>query len=343
MKLYLGAYLTLLMIVFACGSTEKSEKKTLKAKVLTEKSSGDELNELAKLPNFKRIVCIGEGIIEVLIDLGDSSRIVAIDRNQVRYPNLNKLPKVGYRGTLKARYVLEQKPDLVLAEWDGCSEEIADEIQNQGVTVFRLRKDLSLDATKKFIRQIAAIAKKMKRGEKIIEKVEKNYAEIKKIMENRKDSVRVLFVHARGPQVLLAGGLGSPADELIKLAGGKNVAGEFEGLERLNPEDFLTLNPTFIIMSRKAFGTIEGRLYEVPELVNTIAYRTGRLLLYNDNELMNPGIYTGKIALDLAQKFYRQQIFAPLPAITLPPDQQEDKNKIETKKQSDIEIIQDDH
>jgi iron complex transport system substrate-binding protein len=334
-------WIGLLLGLVACNNSQQAGKTTAKAQELTEDSPEQALAELAKLPKFSRIVCIGESIVELVMALGDSAKIVAIDRPNPLFPRL-QLPKVGYKGTLKTKYILDQKPDLVLSEWEGCSAEIADEVQQKGITFFRLRKDFDLKSNEKFIRQIAAILKKPKRGAKIIEDLQANQAEINKILKNRKDSVRVLFVHARGPQVLLSGGIGTATNELIQLAGGKNVALEFEGMERLNPEDFINLQPQFIIMSKKGFSTIAARLYEVPELVSSFAYRTGRVIFLEDRDLMNPGLRTGKLALDLAKQFYQQQLFAPLPAVTLPADELKNESKVETKKKEELEIIQDD-
>ncbi|MCU0444072.1 MAG: ABC transporter substrate-binding protein [Microscillaceae bacterium] len=342
MRLKILIYSLLSWFLTTCGNSSSQEKTLAKAKELTESSTEQELNELAKLPRFNRIVCIGESIVEVVMALGDSAKIVAIDRPTLLFPQL-KTPKVGYKGTLKTKYILDQKPDLVLSEWDGCSAEIADEVQQKGITFFRLRKDFDLSANEKFIRQIAAILKKPKRGAKIITDMQAIQSEIGKILKNRQDSVRVLFVHARGPQVLLSGGIGSATHELIKLAGGKNVAVEFEGMERLSPEDFTNLQPQFIIMSKKGFGTIASRLYEVPELVSTFAYRTGRVLFFDDRDLMNPGLRTSKLALDLAKQFYQQQMFAPLPAVTLPTDDLKNEPKVETKKKEELEIIKEEN
>jgi iron complex transport system substrate-binding protein len=329
-----------LLGLLACNNSPQGAKTTVKARELTENSSEQELAELAKLPKFNRIVCIGENIVELVMALGDSAKIVAIDRPNPLFPRL-QVPKVGYKGTLKAKYILAQKPDLVLSEWEGCSADIANEVQQKNITFFRLRKDFDPKSNEKFIQQIAAILKKPKRGAKIMEDLQANQAEINKILKNRKDSVRVLFVHARGPQVLLSGGLGTATNQLIQLAGGKNVAIEFDGMERLNPEDFINLQPQFIVMSKKGFSTIAARLYEVPELVSSFAYRTGRVIFLEDRDLMNPGLRTGKLALDLAKQFYQQQLFAPLPAVTLPEDEFKNELKVETKKKEELEIIQD--
>jgi iron complex transport system substrate-binding protein len=170
-----------------------------------------------------------------------------------------------------------------------------------------------LTSIKDFITKVAKILKRKKDGEKLITQIDQQMDSVRIIRKSRKDSLRVLYIHARGPQVLLVGGVNTNVDALLKLAGAKNAAFEFDGMERLTGEDMQAMNPDFILMSKKGLESLQGRLYEVPAIFGSTAYRLGRVIVYDDYQLLNFGINSPKIALDLCKKLYKGQYFAPLP------------------------------
>ena len=147
-----------------------------------------------------------------------------------------------------------------------------------------------------------------------------------------------MYIHARGPQALLIAGTNSPTDVLIRAAGAKNAVQDFDGMERLTLEDIHYLNPDFLLMSKKSIESLEGKIYNVPEIIGFTAYRLGRLIIMEENELLNLGLNTGKAALQLSKNLYEKQTYTPLPAIPLT-GENETPAIVEKKNQSEVEII----
>jgi hypothetical protein len=77
------------------------------------------------------------------------------------------------------------------------------------------------------------------------------------------------------------------------------------------------INPDFILMSKKGLESLAGKLYQVPIIYGSTAYKMGRVIVYDDYLLLNFGLNTSKTALDLCKKLYKGQYYAPLPETLL--------------------------
>jgi iron complex transport system substrate-binding protein len=296
-----------LSYLFACNAAPTSTSKS-------PKDTNTEASQVQEAPkNYKRIAVMGDEILEIVMSLGDSNKIVAIDKDYPEmYPNLER-PKVGYKATFKTKYLIQHKVEAVFAEEDLIPEGIAAELEKLNIDLYRFEKGKDLEKAKRNIWDIAQTLQKEEQGKNILQKMSKNLSKIKKLLKSRKDSVKVLYVHARGLKVLLMSGNNTSTDGLIKLAGAKNAAADYEGMESLTEEDVENLHPDFLLMSQKSLDSFEGKMYMSPVLVKFAAYRLGRVIILDENKLLNFGANAGETAYQLCEKFYVPQYFEPLP------------------------------
>jgi iron complex transport system substrate-binding protein len=335
--------LGLLMLISACNSSGTKETEKDKAEKLKLKA---EMAKVEKnLPDFKRIVVIGDEITELVVALGDSSKIVALAR---KHPvlNLPDLPKVGFGATLTLDNIVKLNPDAVFADAESASEEILDKVEKNGIPFFKIKKEATWESMQQYIREVAKNLKKKKKGEQLIKQLNKPIAQIKQIIEKRKDSLRVMYIHARGPYVILAGGANTPINTILQMAGAKNAAYDLNGMEKLTDEDMLSFNPDFIIMSKKGVESLQGKVHLTTVLLNSTAYRMGRILVLDDYEVMNLGLASGKTAFEICKKLYKENYYSPLPIFAentyensqdAPQTPKREKIKVETP-QSDEDI-----
>ena len=318
-RLYKYTCLVIISMLWIQCTTNQSNVKKEKPKIIIQEVK--DTDELDKLKAFKRIITIGDEVTEVVMALGDSSKIVAIGRTLEFSPNF-KRPKVGYKGSLQSKFMLKHKPDLVLSDIEGNKDSVAINLKEKGVEYFLLKNEFNVNSLKNLITKIARILKRKKQAEQINAQIDQQLDSIRIIRKKRKDSLRVLYVHARGPEILLAAGINTPVDALIQLAGAKNAASlyEIEGMARLTVEDMQAINPDFILMSKKGLASVAGRLYEVPVIFSSTAYKLGRIIIYDDYFLLNFGLNSPKVALDLCKKLYKGQYYAPLPNTIFPTD-----------------------
>ncbi|NJO00584.1 MAG: ABC transporter substrate-binding protein [Bacteroidia bacterium] len=298
----------LIALVFAACNADKEANKRLSVKKTPSISSA----KTTPSRNYQQIVVIGRTATELVMNLGDSSKIVATDRSHPKFPNL-KAPKVGYDDLLRADYILQHKPQLVLSNWEGSPDAVVDAVQEKGVDYYRFKNYYHLDSTKKWILQVAQLLRRQEQGKALVDSVNTQIRATRKILKERKDSVSVLYIHTNSPQTLLVAGSQTAADAIIRLAGAKNAASEFEGMERLAAEDLELLDPDYILLSDEGRATLEGKFMNLPYLVSSRAFRTGRLITLPEFELVNFGIRAAHSAHQLARLLYVQQYYGPMP------------------------------
>lgn len=301
-------FLAFLISLDACQTPQENKQKSPTKSDLTLEANPIKL-DVSK--NYKRIITIGDAITETVISLGDSNKIVAIGRSTPKYPNFQR-PKVGYDLTLRTKYILSHKPDLVIADSEAISISIIRELEEKNIACLVLEPNTDLNSTKEFIIQIGEILHKNKQTQKLITKIDKQLEEVKQVRGSRKDSLKVMYLLARGSGLLFMGGYGTSYDAIIRLAGAKNAAFEVEGLQRVTEDDMTVLNPDFLLMSQQSYDSFQGKIHTMPALLASQAYRLGRIIIIDESLLKNPGLSIGETALELSRKLYESQYFQPL-------------------------------
>ncbi len=310
MKTYTFNYLMMMLFLVACGG--KSTDPQAKNQKINGVASLSQEDEPEQYPKFKRIVCLGERVIEAVYALGDSSKIVAIDRSYATFPYL-EVPKVGNKAVLKAKFVLKHKPDAVFMDEDTANEEEIKKLQEKNIPCFIFTKGNNWTDAKTFISSISKKLNRSKEGKGLISTLDADLRKVQKIIQKQKDSLRVLYVHARGTQALMFAGSETPTHRLLNLCGAKNAAFDYEGMERLTQDEMAYLNPDYILMSQTSLDSFEGKIYEATPLTSSFAYRMGRIIVLNEAEMLNFGVNTGKTALTIAERLYKKQVYNPLP------------------------------
>ncbi len=284
--------------------------------------------------NYHKIIVIGSALTELVIALGDSNKIIATDRSHPRYPHMD-LPRVGYEATLRPDYLIQQGPDLVLSDTEGSPSAIIEEVKKKpGIDYVTFTSPNTIESLKSWVSDVGQFLQREAEAKNLIADIEKNMNKVQALLDDRKDSSSVVYIHAAGVETLLAAGANTPMDAIIRVSGAKNAFEEFIDLQRINPEDMLYYNPIFILMNQSSGKRLYGKMYNSPVLLNSHAYRMGRLIILPDYELNYVGIYTPQTAITLAEKYYTPTYFAPLPSA--PPEEvPSDRSKV-----SKEEIVQ---
>ena len=320
----------LFLLFHACMPKEKQTLSSNdQANVSTETSKTTDKNSPPKI--YKRIITIGDAVTESVLALGDSSKIVAVGRTCPKYPDFQR-PKVGYELTLQTKFILDHKPDLVISNVEASPNEIIQEVQNKKIDYLIVKPIQDMESLRDFIHKIADVLQKKTKGEKILASIAQKLDEAKSLKKSRKDSAKVMYVLARGSGFMLMGGRTTSFDAIIQLAGGKNVATEIEGLQRVTEEDMLNLNPDFLLMSHQSYDSFKNKAYDMPVLYASRAYRFGRVVMMDESKLKSPGVDIGETAYELAKALYQQQYFAPLVPASPQPG-------VVPERSSDLEII----
>jgi iron complex transport system substrate-binding protein len=300
-------FILLMAATFACQSSQKGEKKTdLKAKVQAEKKA-------TTLPTYKRIVVVGDELVELVCNLGDSLKIVAVGKPHSKVTH-RKLPSVGYKGSLQIEFVEKAKPDAVIGEADMIDDKMAEAIESIGIPCFRLAKPNSLQDLNAYWKEVGRVLKKEKLTQQWTDTLAYNVARIEKICKSkRKDTLRVMYVQAKTAGAALMSGANTLPDLMLRLAGVRNASEQFEGIEALKMSIMQGINPDFIVINQKTLNVLGGRPQDIPQFTSSQAYRMGRVLVLEDQQMQGIPFLTGKTSLFICKKLYQENYYTALP------------------------------
>ena len=193
-----------------------------------------------------RIVSLAPSITEILFALGLEGKIVGVTEFCDYPPAAKALPKVGgFRG-LNLEALLAQKPDLVLATRDGNPARDLGRISELGVRV----ETFQPATLEQVLEEFAAIGQETGRQPAAQELVAACRQKLDLVRSRTQglQPVKVLFAYGRDPLVLA--GQGTFADDLIRNAGGINLAGDSTiPYPRFSLEEVIARAPEVIVES----------------------------------------------------------------------------------------------
>jgi len=210
-----------------------------------------------KMP-VKRIVCLIESALSGLYMLGAEDRVVGISTNIYTgnvfpyYAELDerirtrRLPTPGNWDFVNIESVISLKPDLVIV-WAHQTESIT-ALEERGVPVF----GVFIEKKEDVYAEITALGKltgREKRAEQLIQYTMRDIDRIEKQVKAIPDSRRpgVYYMWAQGNLETSCGG--STVNDLITLAGGKNVCSHIPREHVvINMENLLSWKPDIIVM-----------------------------------------------------------------------------------------------
>ncbi len=249
------------------------------------------LNSAETKSESNRIVTLGGTITETVYALGAGGDIVGTDISSIYPAETDKLPKLGYWRRLSPEGVLSLKPNLILATYDTGPQNVLDQFEKAGIKVIKIPAVFTFNQVKENIELIAKAINKEKEAKKIIAKLDKEYKPLSSKITKLKYSPKTLFLYLRNGKILDAGGNNTPADGMISIAGGTNVAKSLEGWKTVTNEFFLTSQPDVIIVTKTGLESAGGMeaLKNIPGLSATPAIKNNKVLVYDDIEFLGFG------------------------------------------------------
>lgn len=206
----------------------------------------------------KRIVCLIESALSGLYMLDAHEYLIGISTNVYQdsvYPYYaamdsrirnKELPAPGNWDFVNIEMLVALEPDLVII-WSHQEESIA-AIEEKGIAVYGVFIESFKDIYNE-IRALGTLTGTQKRAEELIDYVSSEIAVIQNSISQSAPNIqkRVYYMWAQGE--LQTSGQNSTVNELIELAGGKNVAGHISQEHLVvNMENIITWDPEVIVM-----------------------------------------------------------------------------------------------
>ncbi|MEG6509894.1 ABC transporter substrate-binding protein [Methyloligella sp. 2.7D] len=259
-----------------------------------------------KIEDTSRIVSIGGDITEILYDLNQDGKIIAVDTtSQFPAEALEEKQEVGYMRALSAEGVLSTNPSVIIASAGSGPPEVVKLLKSSSVPYVEVVDDPSPEAIAEKVRFVAKVVDQEEAGEKLAKQVEDDFEALAKGREQVSKPMRAIFILSVQNGRAMVAGKGTGADAILQLAGAENAAGEMTGYKPVANEAAMELAPDAIVtMSNAGAETGLDRVRSVKGMDTTPAVKNGRVITMDGLYLLGFGPRAGQAARDLMNKLY---------------------------------------
>lgn len=296
------AVVFMLVLLSGCregGSSGEEDVAAPAGKIVVRDDSGYELI-LDKPP--QRIISLAPSNTEILFALGVGERVVGVT-TYCDYPEEAKeKARIGdLQGNTEEIVALQ--PDLVIAKWT-LNKNMVDRLRKLNIPVLCVEPE-SFEGVYRAIAMIAKVTGTDEVGEKIIADMKKKIAEVQEKIAGIPEERRVRVFIEVGTDPLFTAGSKTFVDELVRLAGGINVASEIEGYQMYSSEAVIEKNPDVILAPDSYYIDVEQVIKERAGWEQIKAVREGRVITKIDPNLINrPGPRSAQAVELVAEAFY---------------------------------------
>ena len=253
-----------------------------------------------------RVITLGGSVTEIAVALGAESRIIARDSTSNHPPSIEALPDVGYIRALSPENVLALDPALIVAEGDAGPPEAVDVLKAAGIPFVIVPEANDPAGIAAKIQGVAAALGLQAEGEALVAKVSAGLAATQARADAVTEPKRVLFILSLQGGSVMAGGEGTEAEGIIRLAGGVNAATGFQGYKPMTDEAVLAAQPDAILMMDREgdLAIANADLLSQPALAQTPAAASGTIIRMDGMLLLGFGPRTPEAADALHKALY---------------------------------------
>jgi cobalamin transport system substrate-binding protein len=243
----------------------------------------------------RRVVALAPSVTEIVYGLDEGDRLVGVC-GQCDYPPATRdLPRVGGYLAPSVEEVLAVRPDLVLVVPSPGNREAVRTLERAGVRIL-VTADRTLDDLWRAIDSIAAALGLPERGAALRASVQQQLDAVRNRVAGLPPT-RVLLVVGHRP-LIVAGG-GTLQDELLRVAGGINVAADAGAAFPQVPIELVVARAPEVILDA-AMGSEAGGQELFEELRTVPAVRDGRIVPLAADAIFRAGPRVGEAAALLA-------------------------------------------
>lgn len=280
---------TLVLASLACACTADAPRASTGAPV---DDFGDTIAVSAAAP--RRIVSLNPTTTELLFAIGAGSRLVGRTTYDTWPAEVRRVPDLGPGLRPNVESVLGAHPDLVVLYASEDNRDAARRIRAAGIHTVAYRVDRLRDF-ERVTRALGAMT-----GDSAAARVTADT--VRATLDRVRSATAALphpsvFWHLWDSPLMSVGG-GSYLNEILDVAGARNVYGELpQPSPAVTFEDLVHRDPDVILAS----ATTRGRMLGEPRWQGLRAVRTGRVLVFDSMIVNGPSARVGASAADLAR------------------------------------------
>lgn len=251
-----------------------------------------------------RIITLGGSVTEIAVALGAGDRLVARDSTSNFPESIQALPDVGYIRALSPENILALDPTLIVAEGDAGPPEAVEVLKAAGIPFVLVPEASDPDGV---VAKVTAVAEALDLpGEALAAEVLTGLQAATAKAAEISTPKRVLFILSLQGGAVMAGGEGSEAEGIIRLAGAVNAATGFTGYKPMTDEAVLAAQPDVILMMDREgdLAISDADVVAQPALSQTPAAATGSIVRMDGMLLLGFGPRTPEAANTLHDALY---------------------------------------
>ncbi|MBL9075056.1 ABC transporter substrate-binding protein [Tabrizicola sp.] len=263
----------------------------------------------ATAQDASRVITLGGSVTEIAVALGAEDRLIARDTTSTGPESVQALPDVGYIRALSPENVLALDPALIIAEGDAGPPEAVEVLKAAGIPFILVPEATDPAGIAAKIEAVAAALDLPAEGKALSAEVETKLAATEARAATIETPKRVLFILSLQGGGVMAGGEGTEAEGIIRLAGGVNAATGFQGYKPMTDEAVLAAKPDAILMMDREgdLSIADADILSQPALSQTPAAQTGTIIRMDGMLLLGFGPRTPEAADALHAALYGSQ------------------------------------
>jgi len=270
----------------------------------------DQLGRVVKLNGIpQRIISLAPSNTEVLFALGLEEKVVAVTDFCDYPPQAKEKPSIGGFSTPNIEEVVAHSPDLILAA-SIHETRIIPQLEQRGLTVLALRPR-TLSEVMDAIILVGEVSGKEKEASELVTGMQNRVKAITDRTEGLPLEQKPKVFYSIWHDPLMAAGSGTLHDELIKKAGGTNIAHELTDYADISLEVVINADPDVMIAS-VSHGSSKEMTFQFlateSRLSGTRARLTGGVYLIDGNltSRAGPRLVEG---LEMLAEFIHPELF----------------------------------
>ncbi len=234
----------------------------------------------------KKIVSLAPSITEIIFALGEGERLKGVTHHCDYPAEARSLPKVGSYVRLDVEKIAAAAPDLCIGAGDGNPPRVVEMIEAMGIPVY-LANPINLDTLADTFLRIGQILNTSQKAKEAVNLMHARIEQVKARLAGAKQSPRVFFQIGIVP--LVSVGRGTFLNELITLAGGRNLGEGPIPYPRFSREQVVAMAPDIIVITSMTRGLgLENVKEEWKSYRSLPAVRDDRIHIVDSNIFDRP-------------------------------------------------------
>lgn len=195
-----------------------------------------------------QIISIAPSMTELFFQLDNGESLIARSNYCDYPPNAKKLPSIGSIIEPNIEYIIALKPNLIVAS-DHFTKESVHKLEQLNIPVYIGKQGENLEDFYQIIKDMGQIIEKSEKAEVLINKMQSQVADIKQRVQNQNYHPKVYYMISFGESGDYTAGKNTFIANLIRIAGGINVADDTSGWG-YSREKLFSAQPDIILTSR---------------------------------------------------------------------------------------------